>query len=174
MWLTIKAGSAMNTTTLHDLGRYVTRKGMREAEKNEARHKLYEAVAVAHEPIFKATTVFPLTLFPDTVMIDRTKLTITHRFFFKVADVISIKIEDILNVTPHVGPFFGSIEIHTRFFDPHKPYTVKYLWRDDALRFDRIMHGYSIALSQKIDCSSLEPKELAATLDKLGQGTTRL
>lgn len=155
-------------STLYHLGHYVTSKGQHEVESSEAKQAINKIVGLAHEPIFQATTVFPFTLFPDTVTIDRTKLTVTHRVFFKVAEIVGINIEDILNVTPNVGPFFGSILVHTRFFDPDKPYAVNYLKREDALKIDRIMHGYSIALEKGIDASSVPTKELAEMLDKLG------
>lgn len=161
-------------TSLYQLGRFVTRHGRRELERKETKEELHDVVATAHQPLFKASTVFPFTLFPDIVTIDRSKLTITHRVFFMVADVISIKIEDILNVIPHVGPFFGSIDVHTRYFDPHKPYKVTYLWRGDALKIERIMQGYSIAMAKDIDCSSLGNRELATMLDKLGQGASEV
>ncbi|HVA10722.1 MAG TPA: hypothetical protein VNG32_00970 [Candidatus Dormibacteraeota bacterium] len=154
---------------LYDLGHYATSKDIEEEEKREiTREELSEVVGHAHEPIFRATTVFPFTLFPDTVTIDRTKLTVTHRVFFRVAEIVGIRIEDILNVTANIGPFFGSILIHTRFFDPAKPHAVNYLKREDALRIDRIMHGYSIALEKGINCAAVPPKELAKMLDELG------
>jgi hypothetical protein len=152
------------------LGRAAVLPEKRAAKKSRAEHKLDEAVGQSHETIMTATTVFPLTLFTDTVTIDRNRFNITHRIFFWVAEVISIKIEDILNVTAHVGPFFGSIQIHTRFFDPHKPYEVNFLWRKDALKIDRIMQGYSMAIDENIDLSALDSKELAKRLDELGQG----
>jgi hypothetical protein len=160
--------------SLYHLGRFATHKGQDALEKKETKEELHDVVATAHQPLYKATTVFPFTMFPDTVTIDRSKLTITHRVFFAVADVISIKIEDILNVIPHVGPFFGSIDVHTRYFDPHKPYKVTYLWRGDALKIERIMQGYSIAMAKDIDCSALGNKELATMLDRLGQGASEL
>jgi hypothetical protein len=85
---------------------------------------------------------------------------------------MSIRIEDILNVTVDVGPFFGSLVISTRFFDNdnRKPYKVNYLTRSDALRLKRIIQGYIIATQQQIDCSSIGTKELATMLDQLGQG----
>ncbi|HVU59394.1 MAG TPA: hypothetical protein VHC98_00960 [Candidatus Saccharimonadales bacterium] len=159
----------MKRSIFYNLGRFVTRKGRQQIAADETRRELLDVVSTAHEPLFTADTVFPLTIFPDTVTIDRTKLSITHRVFFGTADVVGINIEDILNVTSHVGPVFGSIDVHTRFFDPHKPYSVNYLWRSDALKIDRILHGYSIALQNGIDCSSLNNTELAAMLDKLGQ-----
>jgi len=156
-------------STLYKLGRYVTLKGRDELEKSEAKKEVNKIIGLAHEPIFETKTVFPFTLFPDTVTIDRTKLTVTHRVFFRVAEVVGIRIEDILNVTPNIGPFFGSILIHTRFFDPQKPYAVNYLRRNDALKIERIMHGYSVALENRIDCASLPTNELAEMLDKLGR-----
>jgi len=158
-----------STRSYLDLGHVALLPARRAAQKRKATEKLNNVVGASHETIMSATTVFPLTFFPDTITIDRTKLTITHRLFFWTAQVISIKIEDILNVTASVGPFFGSVQIHTRFFDPHKPYVINLLQRKDALKIDRIMQGYSIAMDKNIDLSALDTKELAQKLDELGQ-----
>lgn len=139
----------------------------------EARQELTQAIVESHKPLFTARTVFPFTLFPDTVVLDRTKLTLTHRTFFWTAEVMSIRIEDVLNVTADVGPLFGSVKIATRFYrseDAEKPYAVNYLWRNDALKIKRIVQGYIIALQREIDCSSLSSSQLAALLDELGHG----
>lgn len=130
--------------------------------------ELTQTINRSHEILIQATTVFPFTLFPDTVTLDRAKLTIAHREFFWVAEVMSIRIEDILNVTADVGPFFGSLKIFTRFFATDRPYTVSFLRRSDALRIKRILQGYIIALQKNIDCSSMPTKELAGMLDELG------
>lgn len=137
--------------------------------KQEAREQLSQAVGDSQEVLASATTVFPFTLFPDTVTIDRTKLSVAHRSFFKVAEAISIRVEDVLNVTANVGPFFGSLSIATRFFDNKKPYEIHYLWREDALRIKRIMQGYLIAAQKEVDVSALSNKELATLLDELGK-----
>jgi hypothetical protein len=140
-----------------------------DSKKKEVEEELHKVVGESHEAILTASTTFPFTPFPDTITIDRTKFSIIHRVFFKVAEAISIRIEDILNVTSSVGPFFGAIQIHTKFFDPDKPYEVNFLKREDALKIDRIMQGYSIALKEKIDLSVLSTEELAQKLDELGQ-----
>lgn len=132
-------------------------------------HELKKAVHNARETLLTATTVFPFTLFPDTITLDREKLTISHRIFFQVAEVMSIRIEDILNVTADVGPFFGSIKVSTRFFDAQKPYHINFLWRQDALRIKRVTQGYIIAMQKGIDCSALPTDKLADMLDQLGQ-----
>lgn len=140
-----------------------------EVKKQETAVELIEAIGDARDVLVRVTTVFPLSLFPDTITIDRTKLTITHRDFFKSADVLSICIEDILNVSAGVGPFFGSIKISTRFFDSAKPYTVDHFTRADALKIKRIAQGYIIAKQKEVDCSALSTKELTKLLDELGK-----
>jgi hypothetical protein len=143
----------------------------RQTRRDKAQAQINRALEGSNDTIVTATTVFPLTLFPDTISIDRTKMNITHRIFFWAGEVISIKLEDILNVVSTVGPFFGSVQIHTRYFDPGKPYIIKLLWRKDALRIDRIMQGYAIAKSEDIDLSALSAKELAQKLNELGKVT---
>lgn len=131
--------------------------------------ELAETLGDSRDILVRATTVFPLTLFPDTITVDRNKVTVTHKNFFKAGEVLSIAIEDILNITTMVGPFFGKVKIATRFFDPNKPYEIDHFWRDDALKIKRIVQGYLIARQKEIDTSSLPTKELAASLDELGR-----
>jgi hypothetical protein len=138
-------------------------------QKQEAVQQLTENIGNARDVLFRATTIFPFTLFPDTLTIDRAKLTITRRAFLNAGEVLSISIEDLLNVTAAVGPIFGSIKISTRFFDPNKPYQIDFFWRKDALKIKRIAQGYIIAQQKGIDCSALSSHELARTLDELGK-----
>lgn len=138
-------------------------------DREKAKQELQSAVKGTHEVLIEATTVFPLTLFPDTVYVDREKITVTQRLFFKLSEVVSIRLEDVLSITADAGPFLGSLKISTRFFDPKKPYSVNYLWRHDALKIKRIVQGYIVALQKNIDCSTLPVPELRNILDKLGQ-----
>lgn len=137
----------------------------------EELEELADTLGESRDILVKATTVFPLTLFPDTITVDKNKITITHRNFFKSGEVLSIAIEDVLNITTMVGPFFGKIKLATRFFDPNKPYEIDHFWREDALKIKRIVQGYLIARQKEIDTSSLPSKELAASLDELGRDT---
>lgn len=137
--------------------------------QKQAAEELVQAIGTSHDVLLRVKTIFPLTLFPSTISVDRTKISITERDFFKAGEVLSIRIEDVLNVTAQVGPFFGSIKIQTRFFNPEKPYVVDKLSRADALRFKRIVQGYLIARQQNIDCSQLPTRELAKMLDELGK-----
>jgi len=140
-----------------------------EAEKHKAADQLIQVIGDSHDVLARAKTVFPLTLVPDTLTVDRSKLTIARRDFFKVAEVMSIRIEDILNIVANVGPFFGSLTISTRFFDPDKPYVINNLRRADALKIKRIVQGYLIARREGVDCAALTTRELTHMLDELGK-----
>jgi len=131
--------------------------------------ELAQTINNAKEVLASAKTVFPFTLFPDDITLDRAKLTIARREFFGTAEVMSIRIEDILNVTADVGPFLGSLKVFTRFYNTNKPYKVHFLRKRDALRIKRILQGYIIALQKEIDCSTLPTLELATMLDDLGK-----
>ena len=133
--------------------------------------KLVEAAEESHEILFKSDTVFPFTLFPDTVTLDREKISFASRFFFKVAKITSVPVRDILSVEADIGPFFGTVRTSSRFFVTN-PKVINWLWREDAMRLRRLLQGYIIAHEQKIDCSHIEKDKLIALLDDLGQGRT--
>lgn len=132
---------------------------------------LVHLVNKASDVLANATTVFPFTLFPDTLSIDREKLTIVHRTFYKVSEVMSIHTDDILNVTANIGPIFGSLVLSTRFFNTDKPYIINYFWREDALRLKAIVQGFIIAKQSGIDMNNIEARDLGLLLQKLGSGT---
>ncbi len=131
--------------------------------------RLAEAIGNSRDMLFLASTVFPFTLFPDTVTVDREKVTVVNRTFFRTAEIVSIRISDVLNVTADVGPFFGSVKIQTKFFDSDN-HAITFLRREDALRLKRLLQGYVIASQKEIDCDSFTAPELARLLDEIGQG----
>lgn len=139
----------------------------RHTTPEESKQELRQAIKGSGQVLASATTV--LSLFPDTLTIDRAKLTLTKRRFFSTAEVMSMRIEDVLNVTATVGPVLGSVKIVSRVLNTEKPYTVGNFWRKDALRLKRVTQGYIIALQRNIDCSALPSRELAPMLDKLGE-----
>lgn len=133
----------------------------------ESRAQLQNAIRGSNEILATATTV--LKFFPDTLTVDRAKLTVTKRTFFQTAEVMSMRIEDVMNVTCKLGPFLGSVTIHSRIIGDQQPYTIGLFTRKDAMHLKRITQGYVIALQRKIDCSSLAASELVTMLDQLGQ-----
>lgn len=139
----------------------------RQATHEESKKELLQAIEGSADILATATTT--LTLFPDTLTLDRAKVTVTKRTFFQAAEVVSMRIEDILNVTATVGPLFGTVKVVSRVLNPEKPYVIGKFWREDAVRLKRIIQGYVIALQRRIDCSVMPTQELVGMLDKLGE-----
>lgn len=141
--------------------------GSPKTSPEESRQQLQNAIRGSNEVLATATTV--LKLFPDTLTVDRAKLTVTKRTFFQTAEVMSMRIEDVMNVTCKLGPFLGSVTIHSRIIGDQRPYTIGLFSRKDAMHLKRITQGYVIALQRQIDCSALPTAELVVMLEQLGQ-----
>ncbi|AHB42586.1 hypothetical protein RAAC3_TM7C00001G0746 [Candidatus Saccharibacteria bacterium RAAC3_TM7_1] len=138
----------------------------------DPRESLRSIVAASHQLLAGAKTVIlPINLFPDSVTVDRTKVTITKRTFFWSSNVISIRIEDVLNVSCSTGPLFGSLIVSSRVMNSTDHYEIDYFWRKDAIYLKQIIQGYVIAQHNKIDTSHLSREELIKTLLEIGQDT---
>lgn len=135
--------------------------------------ELQQKVRRSHQVLAIVRTVFPLTLFPDSIVVDRTKVTIIHRTFFWSAETISFQIEDILNVSASVGPFFGSLTVVSRVMSTVDHFNVNYLWRRDAIALKHIIQGYIIAKHSHMDTDHLSQGDLVATLSELGIDSDR-
>lgn len=139
--------------------------------RNRGEQQLLSAANKGHQILLKANTVFPFNFFPDTITIDREKLTIANRFFFRVAKITSVPVRDILSVEADVGPFFGSVHLTSRYFFTN-PQTITFLWRGDAIKIQRLLQGYIIAHERNIDCSAISKNHLLDLLYDLGRGDT--
>lgn len=118
--------------------------------------------------LISANTVFPFVMFPDTISIDRQKLTITHRSFFQTSSTISVQIDDVQIAKVEVGPFFGAVHLASKYFADNIQ-SINYLKRADALAIQRLLQGYMIAHHRQIDCTSINNAQLVILLNELGQ-----
>lgn len=130
--------------------------------------ELKKVVRRSNDVLATATTVFPFDFFPDSISVDRTKVTIKKRTFFWSEEVMSIRIEDVLNVSTAVGPFFGSLTIASRVMSTEDHFTTNFLWRNDAIHLKHIIQGYVIARHNGIDTKHLSASNLKKTLKELG------
>lgn len=148
--------------------------GIRENQERDTRtldprEGLRKIVRKSHQLLASAQTVIlPVNLFPDSVTVDRTKVTITKRTFFWSSSVISIRIEDVLNIACSTGPIFGSLTISSRVMNSTDHYEIDYFWRKDALYLKQLIQGYVIAQHNQIETSHLDRRELVQTLLDLG------
>jgi predicted nuclease of restriction endonuclease-like RecB superfamily len=129
---------------------------------------LKKQVRKSHEVLVAAQTI---TLFPDEIVVDRTKVTIIKRYSFWSTDVISIQIEDVLNVSASIGILFGSLSIASRVMNTTDHFDVHLLWRRDAIELKQIIQGYAIAKHSGVDVGDLPREEMIETLRELGHDT---
>lgn len=148
--------------------RHEDRKDIQYAKQAKSAEQLKRVVQQSQEILASANTVFPITLFPDTIFLDRTKVTIIRRSFFWSANVMSIRIQDILNVSVSVGPLFASLTVASRVMSTIDHFEVHNLWRSDAVHLKHIIQGYVITQNNKLDTSHLSKRELIQTLEDLG------
>jgi hypothetical protein len=141
---------------------------LKNTKKSEEMFALRRLVRKSQEVLADVRTVFPLTLFPHSLVVDRTKVTITKRNFFWSASVLSIRVEDVLNVSCDVGPLFGSITIASRVMSSIDHFQINYFWRGDAIRLKYIIQGYVFAIQNNIDVGKFSRKELLELLTELG------
>jgi hypothetical protein len=121
------------------------------------------------ELLVDVQSAFPFTLFPDSINIDRRKITVIHRAFLGRSIVVSVPLADVQRVELFTGPILGSLKITAKFFKD-KPLTVNSLKKSDALFVKRLLDGFIIAIERNVDCSSMPRNELIAMLKGLGQG----
>ena len=136
-------------------------------EKNP--DQIHQVVAQSHELLASATTVMlPSNIFPDTVTVDRMKVTIHEQTFFWTRNIVTLRIEDILNVSANLGLFFGSLTISTRVMNSTDHYQINGFWNSDVVKLKHIIQGYMIALHQGVDVQSLSTERLIRKLKELG------
>jgi hypothetical protein len=125
------------------------------------------------ETFFEARTIFPFMLFPDTISLDRQKLTIVHRDFFRSATIASVQLKDIMNVEANIGPLFGSLTLTSKHF-LNNTQTINFLRRNDIIKVQRLIQGFVIAYRAHIDVDHIDREQLLSLLHDLGQGKAEL
>lgn len=142
-------------------------KSRRQRELEHAK-KLQKTVKKSHEVLASVQTVFPATLFPDSIVVDRTKISIKKRTFFMTSNTISFQVEDVLNVSCGTGPVFGSLTIASRVMSTIDHFQIERLWRGDAIFLKHLIQGHIIAKNNKLETDQLSVEEMIETLCELG------
>jgi hypothetical protein len=143
-----------------------------EQQIDASERKLKKAIHDANEVLVSASTVF--SLHPSTLTLNRTKLVLERHSGWKSASAMSVRIEDVQNVSGNVGPLFGSVQIMTKFTKPGEPEVIGLFHRQDALKLKRVIQGYIIALEKKVDIEPIPTEELKKLLYRLGEDDHRI
>lgn len=145
--------------------------GKRHEEKPDSEaKKLKEAVKDTHRILAESKSVWPFKLFPDTITVDRQKLTIVYKKFFNSHQSVGVPLENVKNIQADIGPMLGSLTITSDLFI-NNTQTVTGLPRKDARNIQQLVQGITAALSEGIDLGKIEDTEqLKQLLCRLGEG----
>lgn len=140
-----------------------------QSAKAKALHKLEGVVEKAQNILIKSTAVFPFDLFPDSITIDRQKLTVVHRNFFSVKQTVSVQHSDIKNIQADIGPLFGSLTVTSEHFI-NNTQTIRYLPKKEVLAIQQLVQGFIVAHNESIDLTDIDDQKLVKLLNQLGRG----
>lgn len=136
-------------------------------EEIKSKQKLDGLVSTAQQRLFKTSTVFPFTLFPDDIIIDTNKVTVDYWEFFLSHHIRTVLIKDISEIIVETGLFFATIKIIDRDYAQNEV-VVKYLWKKQAQRVGKIIKGLMVGVKEAIDFSSFSSQELLQKIEELG------
>lgn len=111
--------------------------------------------------------VWPFDFFPDEVIIDKQAVTIVRHWFFGVGQKITCHFDDLVNAEVNVGPFFGSLNIYSKYFTDGVEH-VKWFSAGDARRIHAILQGLLIAKKEGVDLKSVPNDEILGKLYEIG------
>lgn len=126
----------------------------------------------AGELLFSCTSIFPFTLFPDTVSIDPNKVDITHRLFFFSKNIRTLLIEDIRFVNVATNLFFAQLHFEVVGYEKN-PDPVRFLSKKDAIKAKQIITGLIAARKKNVSLKNVKNKSLTKSAKKIGARTKR-
>jgi hypothetical protein len=145
------------------------------AKQKEENRQRYKTITQRHEiEILRAKSVFPFTLFPDTLVIDTTKVTIARKQLFATEYVATIPLKDLSDVNIQTVLFLGTLMIrympqsNTPGMNEPVNCRIPNLKREDAIRAKNILKGALVAKAEEIDIAKLPPDEVVKVLEKFG------
>jgi hypothetical protein len=150
---------------------------MKEETKEEeaSKAKLQELSSRNHVILMKIKTLFPFDFFPDTLIIDMTKVNIISKQFFATEIITNINLKDIIEVSAETAIFMGNLVItyvpnvdgKIGMLEPIT-YRLNLLRRRQALKAQRILKGILVARREGIEISKCSPEEIMHVVERFG------
>lgn len=144
-------------------------------EEEQTKQKLENIIDRHDIEIMRASSVFPFQLFPDTLIIDTTKITIIQKTLFATETIHSCSLKDLSDVNVQTALFLATLYIRYMPQSPSpgmnepKEVSINCLKRSDAIKAKNILRGVLIASAENIDIATLSPEEVATVLEKFGK-----
>jgi hypothetical protein len=148
------------------------------AKEKEANRQRFETITARQDiELFQAKSVFPFTLFPDTLIIDTTKVSIEKKQLFATEYITTIPLKDLSDVNVQTAIFLASITIKympqaaSPGMNQAVDVRIPNLKRADAIKAKNILKGALVAKAEEIDIAKLSPDEIDKVLHKFGESS---
>lgn len=148
-----------------------TSKGLEEAVKDRAekaeknRQAIEDMVSNSNRILLKISSVFPWDLFPCSIIVEETRLTIIHRQLFS-SQAYSVDIKNISNIFVDTGILFAQITIVSNTFAENQ-IVINRLRKNEAILMRRIIEGLRMFIDKDIDTTAYRVEELVSKLKEL-------
>lgn len=146
-------------------------KGLAEAIKNHAvkieknRQTVEDMVGNSNRILLKVSSVFPWDLFPNSIIVEETRLTIIHRQLFS-SQVHSVNIKDISNIFIDTSILFAQLTIVSDTYIENQ-IIINRLWKKEAILIRRLIEGLRMFVAKDIDTTAYKVEELVNKLKEL-------
>ncbi len=160
----------------HKIQQTTEEKGLEESVKNHARHReanrqsVEDMVNASNRILLRISSVFPWDLFPTTIVVEETRITIIHRQLFS-SQVHSVDIKNIANIFIDTGILFAQLTIVSNTFAENQ-IIIDRLWKKEAILMRRIIEGLRMFISHDIGTTNYSIEELIGKLKELS--TTKI
>ena len=151
-------------------------KGQEEAVKNLARNTeknrqvVEDMVNSSNRILLRVSSIFPWDLFPSSIIVEETRVTIIHRQIFS-SQVHSVDIKNISNIFIGTGILCAQLTLVSDTFTQNK-IVIDRLWKKEAILMRRIIEGMRMFVKENIDTTNYTPSELVSKLKELS--TTKI
>ncbi len=133
-------------------------------------HRLDDMMSQSNRIIISVSSMFPWDIFPNTINVEETRVTIIHRQLF-ASQVHSVDIKYISNVFIDTDLFFAALTIVSTTFEENNIKIMK-LRKKEAILARRIIEGLRMFIERDIDTSKYTNAELVDKLKELSTTKT--
>lgn len=136
-------------------------------ESQVQQENLDKVVDASKRLLYKCSTVFPMTLFPDTVVVDQNKVDIVYSNFFFSKSVFTIMVDDIRTVKVNAGPFFATMMFEVIGYE-RNPEPVRFLPKRSAFEVRRLIMGLIAARKERVNLEKIDPRIVKKKVLEIG------
>lgn len=136
-------------------------------ERMRKTEKLTDLAKMSNDVLFQCKTVFPFDFFPDTLVIDKTKVNIVYRMFFWSETVHSIMLKNIKDIQVDSNVFFAKMTIIPDVYMGQAT-SISYLHKSCAFEARRLIQGLMLCYREGLDISDLDARDIKNKIETVG------